>query len=490
MDNAHNFHDPRWRLNHLYFIKNKQRVTNKFKENNIQWKINNCTANRKIILKARQFGVSTNEILKAFDKTIFNANYTTCILAHENDALKKLFQIPWFAYNHMNPLLKPVLDKGGGSRYEMRFPEINSKIYVDLESRGETIQHLHVSEVAFMKDKSRLDATLESVPLDGHITLETTPNGMNFFYDMWIDKDFPYEKLFFPWYMFDEYRYEGVNVAEIDDDEKKLIKYAKEKYKINIDKSQLAFKRMKEKQLNEKFDQEYPKDDVTCFLSSGNPFFNLNIVKERLMQMRTYSFHTTTQIFEECNVQHRYVCGADTAEGIGGDFSAASIYCVDTKRQVAALRGDWKPSEYANELYKLCEKFKHKGEVMPLLAVERNNHGHAVLLELKEHLKYNNIFKDSDGRDGWLTNNVSKPIMLNGYKDFLESMPQNIKCKHALTECLTFINNNGKLGAIQGKHDDTVVANAIAIQILIKEASYTDWNRLTEDFKTFGGNFG
>jgi len=116
------FLDPRWRLNNLYTIVNKQGVQSKFAENNIQKIVNDSPAKRKIILKARQFGISTNELLKLYDYTIWNENVTTAILAHENDAIKKLFRIIKRAHDFSDDKIKPRLDRGQGSKYELFFP--------------------------------------------------------------------------------------------------------------------------------------------------------------------------------------------------------------------------------------------------------------------------------------------------------------------------------------------------------------------------------
>ena len=122
-------------------------------------------------------------------------------MAHEQDALEKLFQTVKVAHKNLDERLRPRLDRGGGSKYELRFPEINSKIYCDLESRGDTISRLHISEYAFVKDIKRVKATLQAVPKECPVTVESTANGLNEFYDLYFDPDAPYVKFFFPWFM-------------------------------------------------------------------------------------------------------------------------------------------------------------------------------------------------------------------------------------------------------------------------------------------------
>ncbi len=462
-----NLKNPEWRLNNLYKIKTKQGKTIRFKPNFIQQKINNINENRYTILKNRQCGVSTNELLKAFDFAAWNKNATACIMAHEADSIKKLFDIVRFAHKNIPERIRPILDRGGGSKYEMRFPKENSKIYVDLESRGETIHWLHVSEAAFIQEKEKFDATCQSVPIGNHVSIETTPNGMNWFYDLWVDKDFPSKKLFFPWYIHDEYKIQTDVYFELSEEEERFCSKVKQNYNIDITHEQILFRRNKQAELKGLFLQEYPEDDIGCFLSSGNPFFDLNVVKNRLESIPQPIEKTeTTKIFEHANSGLNYVCGADTAEGVGGDNSTASIRCIETQKQVATMLCNLKPSDFAKALIEFCRPYNHRG-AMPLLAVERNNHGHAVLLTL-ENEGYNNLYYFTDERVGWLSNSISKPIMLNGMKDLLDSNPSSFNDKITLQECLTFVNEKGKLGAISGKHDDTIIADAISIQMMIR----------------------
>jgi hypothetical protein len=191
--------DPEYRRNHLYKIVTKDSKIVTFKENKHQQKVNRSQALRKDVLKARQVGISTGCIIKMFDDTIFNPNTTSMIMAHEQDSIKKLFRIVMRAHKFMPDELRPRLDRGGGSKYEYFFPEINSRIYCDLESRSDTIQNLHVSEFGLMDDDERVLATLDAVPREtGRVTRESTPKGLNHFYDSWVDPNSIYEKHFIP----------------------------------------------------------------------------------------------------------------------------------------------------------------------------------------------------------------------------------------------------------------------------------------------------
>jgi hypothetical protein len=488
--------DTSFRLNNIYNVisKNGQRIT--FKQNNIQKLITQSTAKRKIILKARQMGVSTNELIRMLDYVLYNTNKTAVILAHEQDGLEKLFRIPRRAYEFLDPQLKPALDKGGGSKFEMFFPSTNSRIYADLESRGDTIHWLHVSEYAFVKEKDRVLSTIEAVPMNGIITFESTPNGLNHFYDDYMSEDSNYVKLFYPWFLHEEYIVKNTELkpSNYTPEEKHFIKYAKDNYSVGIEPGQIDFRRFKQRELKNLFLQEYPESDASCFLTSGNNVFDLALIKpmydkapkpiEVVDGIRVYK--------RRVDKNEIYVIGADTAEGVEGDASAAHVFEVRSREQVASFHSNKiKPSEFAQVLKKMAEMYD-VGYPGPLLAVERNNHGHAVILYLDEVLGYTNLFRtkkenkktDMDEvRIGWTTDRVTRPLMIDTLIEGVEHGTITLNDKDTLAQCLTLVNNDGKIEAEEGKHDDLVIAAAISIQMCIEEGVFALYDNIAGKIK-------
>lgn len=473
----HRFANPQWRIENLYSIIDKNGNQIPFKRNIIQRKISECKKRRKMILKARQFGVSTGSIVELFDWTIFNRNANACILAHEQDAIKKLFRIVQRLYKFLPEELKPELDRGGGSKYEMYFPAINSRIYCDLESRGDTIGRLHVSEAAFMKDSAKLKSTLQAVPMEnGVVSIETTANGMaNHYFDMWNDPDSVYAKLFFPWYVFPDYKLQTGPIKRTED-ELLLEKKALNLFGVNITDEQLAFRRFKKSELKLStydrtkvtFEQEYPEDDSSCFLSSGDAVMDLFKIKKMIDDSKEpLKENNGFKQYVEPIKGRRYVISADPAEGVSKDFSVAVITDIQNMEIVGKIRGQWKPSVFAEKLNELGKIYSTPGGIFPIVAVERNNHGHAVILALNEIHNYPNLFVDKDERLGWRTDSISRPIMIDNFIDAVEDRHLKIYDKDILSECLTLIDNNGKIEAAPGKHDDCITASAIGLQICL-----------------------
>lgn len=471
--------DKLWRLEHCYKIVDKQGVKKRMSLNVVQARIQKSKAKRKMILKARQMGVSTYRLIDLFDDTITIPNTTAAILAHKDDGIEKLFRIPRRAYESADPLWRPKLDRGGGSKYEMFFPRINSRIYAGLEVRGDTIHKLHWSEVAFVPDEDKIKATLQAVPLNGDVTLETTPNGMGgYFYDVWNDPDQSYEKFFFPWYIFPEYQIPVDGPLQLTSDEKKLKEKAMKLFQIMITDEQISFRRLKKLELKDLFPQEYPEDDQECFLASGDSVMNLMLLKELLSEVEEpLWFDDTVTIFKEFNNGHIYAAAADTAEGVGGDWSIGKIFDVTDREEVAVLACHRsKPEDFGQMLYDLCARYTNAERPWPLLGVERNNHGHAVLLKL-ENLDYPNLFfrkkggDDRDDRPGWVTDKVTRPLMIDTFRDGLEERSFKLNDRKTFSECMTLINNEGKAEAAPGKHDDRVIASAIGVQMVIESSA-------------------
>lgn len=463
-----NLKNPRWRLNNLYTIINKQSERIKFQENSIQRQINDQETNRNIILKARQFGVTTQESLKLLDTTLFNRNTTCVLLAHEDDGIAKIFNIPKTAYHFMPENLKPRIDRGGGSKYEMYFPEINSRFYCDLESRGDTISRLHVSEAAFM-DKSRLNATLQAVPLNRKVTIETTPNGLdNFFYEMWFDDLSPYKKMFFPWFFHEEYRIETGKLSYTED-EKVFIAACKSLFKKEITKEQIAYRRFKQAELKNEFIQEYPENDLTCFIHSGRNVVDQALFTELINEASDpIDRHEGAEIYLRRDPKKTYVIGADVSQGIGADYSTANVVCLEDLEEAAFFRGHLTPFMFAKKLKSLADFFT-SGSKLPLLAVELNNHGHAVLLELKENIKYRKLYHREDHEDepGWLSTSTTRPVMIDQFIEEVSKRAIKFNSKETLKETRSLIEDKGKIQAPPCKHDDCVVSAGIAVQMVI-----------------------
>jgi len=99
------------------------------------------------------------------------------------------------------------------------------------------------------------------------------------------------------------------------------------------------------------------------------------------------------------------------------------------------------------------------------LAVERNNHGHSALNTLS-----NTCYEKQhrpNGKLGWPNDTKTKPVMINGLAAAIASGSLTIHHSSALVdECFSYVAlDGGATGAQPGRHDDPVIAAAIAWQV-------------------------
>lgn len=151
-----------------------------------------------------------------------------------------------------------------------------------------------------------------------------------------------------------------------------------------------------------------------------------------------------------------YVIGADPAEGNPtSDDSAATVLDLVTGEEVASLAGKFQVDVFAAHLKALAGYF-NEASVM----VERNNHGHAVLLWLKDNSKVR-LLKGLDGRVGWQTNTVSKAEM---YSSAVVTFREGDTVIHSFDTLTQLQEIEGStLKAPEGEMDDRAVSFVLAL---------------------------
>lgn len=495
-----------YRLENLYKIRTKNQKLENLKLNNIQRRIyedlygryNSGTPIRDYYLKYRQGGVSTFFLIFWLDETIFNENTISACLSYERESLKYLWDIIRVAYDNMPKELK--LPYGKYNETELTFPDKNSKIFVSLSIRSTAVHNLHISEICHM-DASDIKASLAAVSPKGNITIESTANGLgnegHVMYQEARTELNGYKSHFFPWFIQDEYKTElnGV-IVKPTEEETKLTESVKRNYQLELKPEQILWRRVTKKQQGYLYDQEFPEDEEKAFLSTGNPHFDNKkmlalLTEARELNKKEPAIEETYEytLWENPSKQDVYVAGVDTAEGIDGDWSVMKVLNVTQRREAFRYRA----KVSVDKLYKECDKWGREFNNC-LLAVERNNHGHAVLLGLYETMRYPNLYvQDADTRIvrvrgiqekkkivkiGWETTALSKPLMLDQLKQALEGNPEDdvdtfqpeftVKDDLFLQETLTMQQNGHSINAILGKHDDIVMASAIAFQMYLR----------------------
>lgn len=482
----------RWRLEHLYPIRTEDRKLRylNMKERPIQEALfekaekNGHRGIRIINLKSRKLGVSTFWLLYYLDDTLWTPNTTSGIIAHTKEDVQKLFQIVKTAYARAPKSVRMHNGKDWrkpeakyDNKNELVFDGLNSKIYVALQSRGETNQNLHVSEAAHIaKAEERMAATLESVPnrdLGSNITVESTAYGVGgWFHDAWYDAEThasEYDGVFFSWFEVAKNRVTPPPDFHMTAEEQELVRRVKERYGVALEPSQVFWWRQKKTKLKRLMNQEHPTFPDDAFMSSGMMVFDEDAIKQIKTKEPIRTLQDGTRIFVEPKPGRRYVVAGDVAEGGGGDRSVAEVVDCVTLEQVAEFVSDSvPPAEFAEILARLGRMYN-----MAIVAPERNNHGHTTIERLR-HI-YSRVFamysfderrNKKTKKLGWLTNGHTRDLILDTLEELTEDGTIKVNSAILKSEMLTFVTNpDGKREAKSGYHDDTIMALAIAVKI-------------------------
>jgi len=457
---------------------------------------------RDIILKARQQGFSTIIEALIFLDTINNANTYSLVVGQKTKSSEAIFRMASVFYNNL-PKEKRRPTKYSSKR-ELYWEDINSSFYVGSAEvgdtgRGDTINNLHLTEIPSWPDPETLvPAVLEAVPDDGFVALESTAKGVgNYFHTTWLEAEggksnfWPH---FSPWFDDPTYRSSVPEGFERTREETELVSL------FGLDDRQLAWRRKKIVDLKDKFPQEHPATPEEAFLVSGNPYFNRKLLDERSKYLlanppaelaerpmespRIGALREGELIVYQAPKEGRvYVMASDPSEGLNAqgdhDYCSADVFDADTWDQVATLHGRWVPREFGL----LCAELGFWYNTA-LLAIERNNHGHAVLnaaiyeagypeqkktdgtgIYMHQEFDVNKVPKER--KPGYPTTTKTKALADDDLASSIEAMEITLFSRSTISELMRYVKlPNGKAAGDGGSHDDRVRSVAIALQML------------------------
>ena len=430
-----------------------------------------------IVLKARQVGITTYVAAKLFLQTITRRGTLTMQVAHDREAAEEIFRIVHRFWDNLpEQWQKGALKTSHSSARELVFPRLDSEYTVtsagENAGRGRTIQNLHCTEVSRWgrEGEEALASLRAAVVPGGEIVLESTANGAwGLFYQEWQQaEETGYTRHFFPWWYEESYQVDiGKSILLLNEEETALVN------EHGLTAKQIAWRRRQWAALRGLAAQEFAEDAVSCFRASGECVFELAAVETALagaLEPVERRDNGRVNVWLPAQSGKEYVIGVDPAGGgTEGDYSCAEVIEWKTGAQCAELHGHYNPRELAKELVKLGEEYNRA-----LVAVERNNHGHSVLAQL-ENRNYLNLFKQN-GHQGWETNVVSRPVMIEGLSAALMEAPTAFRSQRLLEECRTFVRSvDGRTGAASGSHDDCVIAMAIAWAVRAEEMGKKRW---------------
>lgn len=469
------------------------------------------------ILKGRQQGFTTLITAMQLCYCITRKNFSGFTVADCTDNVNAIFNDKAkTVYNALPKIMKP--HEKYNSRKELFFDKLNSSWRIstagDSTGRSRTLEFAHFSEVAFYETSlSELQKGIgEALTQNAVVIYETTANGYNEAKDLWDSESC--NNLFFEWWKTDEYRLNRpVEYEKIKDkDLLKRIEWLRDKK--GLDEKQIAWYVNKYNGYLDKnsIKQEYPCTPEEAFISSGECEFDKEKILERLRNVSgnnkkvEFSYKISRNdyskeifdirldeciagditIFEEPLETESYCIGGDTA-GSGEDYFTAVVVKNSDAKTVAQYKVKRIDEDlYARQIYCLGKYYNDA-----LVAIEVN-FSVTPIRELIE-LDYPCLYKRSDGIDGvgFKTTAITRPIIINELKAAFRE-DSTIECsKDILMEMLSFIKNkSGRAEAANGKHDDLVMAKAIAnhVRNTVDTASARSKSFIENNFKITATN--
>ena len=410
----------------LYFLKilNKDQKLVLFEWNDLQRDFYSNMTGKDIILKSRQIGFSTL-IQALIFKDLITKPTSALVLGNNQQTVDKLRLIQDRYYENfpkIKEFSKPVRKYSNATL--TTYPSINSQLTIATAGnkevgRGGTYSFIHGSEVAFWTNPEEI---LSGAMQGGNprIVLESTPNGATgWFYELCMASlkgENDWKLHFYPYHLFPEYQQEG-------------------------------WEETKRKELGRFFDQEYPSNIESCFLTSGNGYFsNLEI-----------SFESTNNQFI---TSHIYSAGIDF--GQSNDFTVMTVIDRTDNKQVDFLhlnKMSWNLQRL--EIIKMYRKWN-----LQSVRAEVNSIGSVNIEEL-----------ENSGLvvERFTTTNQSKNLIMQQLYTALENGLQLLDNPIQKMELLSIQSKQTQTGlwtisAPNGLHDDFVISLALAVSAKTKSA--------------------
>ncbi len=442
--------DSKFYLENFTKIKTKSGDIQPFILNEAQKDLFNTVRNnsRVIILKARQIGFSTAMVGFFYHSTIMNPGTTTALVGYNSELTAELLDKVKTFYRTTPDEVRPSIHYN--SKFEVSFPRLESKILVlpstENVGRGYTITNCLASELAFWEKADEKLMTLEaSVPINGKLVIESTPNSVgNCYHRMWMS-DNDYAKKEYGWW-----------------------------WLYSRDEIETIRRRMNNPR---KFAQEYELE----FLAAGRSVFDPDVVKEQRKNVlkigdtaegseKPVYEEDKWRIYKEPEAGGIYVMGVDVSEGVdGGDYSVATIFNRVTGEEVAMYRALMAPDLLAAKLDKMGRRYNNA-----LMVVEINNHGLTTVTTLKNLLyptlyfrpaKMDTLSGTASEKMGWKTTKITRPLLIDDFAQACRDRLLTIHSKELVDEMSVFVyNDKGNMEPQSGWHDDCIFAAGIAIQ--------------------------
>lgn len=294
----------------LLKVQTKQGQVIPFKYNNIQNRMYEESTGMDITVKPSQIGFSTERIANRLIDTLTKPGTNTVLVAYEDFITQRLLAHVNFFYGHLKNLNIPNFpqihhdsDFQKTFRFYLKGNLVGtSSIYIasarsKTAGRSEPIHHLLLDEHAFYVPEATeriIVPALARIPPGGTVDSFSTPNGEdNEFHEWYVEAKSGrsvFTAHFFPWFEHEEYFIPlgHPHVKDVPETDKPEFKLDTEEETLMFGRGltfdQLRWRRRMQKimeslkrrgEIKTLFKQEFPEDDVSCFMATGDMRFDI-----------------------------------------------------------------------------------------------------------------------------------------------------------------------------------------------------------------------
>jgi len=400
-----------------------------------------------IILKARQLGISTVTAAYIAWLMLFHRDKNILVVATKLQTATNLVRkvkaiiknLPaWMRISEITVDNRTSFELSNGS-------QIKSSSTSGDAGRSEALSLLVIDEAAHVEKLSDLwTALYPTLSTGGRCIALSTPNGVgNWFHQNCVEAEAGTNDFYMTTLMWD---------AHPDRDKKWFEKETK-----NMSKRQIA--QELECNFNVSGETVIHPDDIQWYLE-----------RTSAPEYRT-GFDRNYWIWKKHDALKPHLIVADVARGDGKDNSAFHIFELETMEVVAEYIGKPTPDDFADILYNVCAEYGN-----PMLVIENNNIGYAVLKKLLDK-GYSNLYHSRKGDHqyvdpvsaqwqsnvipGFTTSSKTRPLIVAKMEEFMRNKLIKINSNRLLSEMKTFIWQAGRPQAMRSYNDDLVMSFAI-----------------------------
>ena len=429
--------------------------------------------NEKFILAkcARQSGKTIGVESFILWSILFKDNYRIGMFANKFDTSKKILKEIKYSYEQLPMWLQQGVITWNKHSIELENgSSITSSSTSGDAGRSRTYNLVFLDEFAFVPDYVAADFFTAVYPTissgkNTKVIIISTPNGLNFFYRMWVEAQ------------------EGRSNYKIFEANWRAVPSRDDAW------AQETIANVGEKA----FQQEYECD----FLGSSNTLISTTKIKDMVWKRPLKRAQGGLAIYEEPKQRNQYVITVDVSRGIGKDYSAFIVTNVSQFPYKVAAKyqnNEISPMLFPNVIYETATYYNQA-----MVLVEVNDIGEQVGAILYNDLEYEDlIMTEHGGRNGQrvssgfgknvyygirMTGNVKKIGMAN-LKTMIETDKLIVEDVDVISELSTFVQKRASYEAEDGYNDDLVMCLVIfgwlSNQEYFKELTNMDIRRKLE----------